>query len=131
VIAPVDELIVNADVFFAAHTLEYLCRGGRPSAPRAFAGSPLNVKPILRAWDDQAVQIGRERSHHKATAHMLHWMEDEVGTGAEVCVAIMHALGDEIASRLLCGELYILDYLGPLIGVHLGPGTLGTSFYAA
>jgi DegV family protein with EDD domain len=120
-----------------ANTLEYLYKGGRLSAPQAFLGSLLNVKPSLCIQKGQAVPIGRERSRHKAKAHLLQVMEEVVGAGAEIDATIMQAmiyeeaaaLRDDIAARFRCRNVYILDNIGPTAGTHMGPGALGVGFY--
>lgn len=137
VLALVKELIPKVDTLVAIDTFKYLYKGGRVTGSQALLATLLNVKPILRVRDGCAVPIGRERSRRKAKAHLLRVMEKEVGAGAEVNVAIMHAVAyeeaeafrDEIAARFRCRDVTILDNLGPTAGVHAGPGALGVGFY--
>jgi DegV family protein with EDD domain len=134
----VNELIPKVDNLLIVNTLKYLYKGGRLSAPQALLGSMLNVKPILRIKDDQLLPVGRERSLEKAKARVLGLMEKGVGTGAEINVAIMHAMAyeeamafrDDILARFRCRDAYILDNMGPTAGTHTGPGALGVGFYA-
>lgn len=136
VIALVEELIPRVDQLITVDTLKYLQRGGRISMPQAFIASVLNVKPILRVRDGKLMPLGRERSRSKALAHILDFMEQQVGD-QEICAAIAHALSLEeteafrqaLAERFRCRELYILDDIGPVAGTHLGPGALGVGWY--
>jgi DegV family protein with EDD domain len=138
ILALINGLIPKVDTLLIVNTLKYLYRGGRLSAPQALLGSELNVKPILRIKDDRLQSIGRERSLEKAKAHILRRMEEGVGVGAEINVAIMHAVAyqeaevfrDEIAARFRCRDVHILDNMGPTAGTHTGPGALGVGFYA-
>ncbi len=63
-------------------------------------------------------------------------MEAKVGS-SEVHVAILHGnipdeakeLEQKIRSKFNCVELFTSE-MGPVIGVHAGPGTLGLVFYS-
>jgi fatty acid-binding protein DegV len=64
-------------------------------------------------------------------------MEEKIG-GGEVHAAILHGnipdeaheLEQQIRGRFNCVEL-VTSEMGPVIGVHAGPGTLGLVFYAS
>jgi len=134
-IALVRRLIPQVDTMMTVDTLKYLQRGGRLSAPQAFLGSLLNVKPILRVADGKAYPIARARLRRKAVDYMLRVMEKRVGD-RPIIAAILHALIPEetealrqqVAERFNCRELVVLDDLGPVEGTHTGPGALGVGY---
>jgi len=119
-------------------TLYYLARTGRVGRAAAWAGSLLNLKPVLEhnAEAGEPMPFARPRSKAKAIEVMLQALTDSVGT-SRVHVNVHHAdeleqgqrLRDEIGRRFDCAELYLTEFT-PGMGVHAGPGIIGFSFYA-
>jgi DegV family protein with EDD domain len=110
----------------ALDTLEYLRRGGRIGRAQAFLGGLLRLKPILTIRDGEAFPLTRVRAHKKALEEVLRICLSE-GDVAEA--AVMYTtkpddaqyLADEIARR--CPGIPIhVGRIGPVIGVHGGPG---------
>ncbi len=118
-------------------TLYYLERGGRVGKAAAWAGSLLQVKPILEhsPVTGETMPVARPRTRANAVAYMLKMMEERV-KDAEVQVMVHHAgepgeaekLKKSIASRFNCTGLYTTEFT-PMMGVHTGPGLLGISYY--
>jgi DegV family protein with EDD domain len=123
--------------FFVLDTLYYLARTGRVARAAAWAGSILNVKPIVAHFPSvgETTPVARPRSRTKAIEHMLEIMTERIGN-SRAHVMVEHA--DEleeaekfkaaINSRFNCVELYVTEFT-PSMGVHAGPGVLGASFY--
>jgi DegV family protein with EDD domain len=119
------------------NTLYYLERGGRIGKAAAWAGSLLDLKPILEhsPATGQTIPVARPRTRTKAIEYMLGLMTERVGE-KEVHVIIHHAgelvqankLKETIASRFNYTELYVTEFT-PIMGVHTGPGLLGIAFY--
>jgi DegV family protein with EDD domain len=110
----------------ALDTLEYLRRGGRIGRAQAFLGGLLRLKPILTIRDGEAFPLTRVRAHKKALEEVLRICLSE-GDVAEA--AVMYTtkpddaqyLADEVARR--CPGIPIhVGRIGPVIGVHGGPG---------
>jgi fatty acid-binding protein DegV len=72
------------------------------------------------------------RSKRKALARLLEVIEERVGPGTPVRVAVLHAqvpdeareLEQEVCTRFNCTECYFSE-LGPVLGTHAGPGLVG------
>ena len=119
-------------------TLFYLARTGRTGRAQAWAGSLLNIKPIVGHDTSvgETIPVARPRTRAKAVSHLLDIMAQRVGD-SPVHVIVHHAdeledgekLKDEIASRFNCEELYLTEFT-PGMGVHAGPGVLAIAFYA-
>ncbi len=118
-------------------TLFYLARGGRIGRASAWAGSLLNIKPILEHHTSvgETMPVARPRTRTKAVGRLLEIMAERVGD-SPVHVIVHHAdeledgekLKAEIASRFNCVELYLTEFT-PGMGVHAGPGVLAIAFY--
>jgi DegV family protein with EDD domain len=95
----------------------------------------LSIKPILYIKDGRIEPLEKQRTRKRSIARLLDLMDAKVGSSA-VHVAILHGnipdetheLEEQIRERFNCVEL-VTSEMGPVIGVHAGPGTLGLVFY--
>ncbi len=132
-----DEVVQRMHLFFAVDTLEYLHRGGRIGGASRYLGTMLNVKPIL--YFDLAGKLDAlERVRTKGKAlQRLTALAEEKANGHPLHLSVIHANAPEIAQefreqithRLHCEEVFTME-LSPVIGVHVGPGTIGVALYA-
>jgi DegV family protein with EDD domain len=113
-------------------TLEYLQKGGRIGKAAALVGSLLNIKPIISISEDgEVTPIDKVRGKNKATGRAFEILRDRV-PGGPVHAAVIHADEREQAESWLekVKQLYdvkeelIVD-IGPAVGTHAGPGTVG------
>jgi len=133
----VDELVEryrrDAGLLFTVDTFEYLVRGGRVGRARGWAGELLHIKPILAITDGEVVPVKRVRGNRKAFLEFASAFESDTRDGPELRVGIAHAEAPERAQALreLVGrtrphaELELVTTLGPVVGAHAGPGTVG------
>ncbi len=120
-------------VYFMVATLEYLRRGGRIGRASALLGSVLQVKPVLTIQDGQVAPLERVRTQEKALSRVIELAEQSQGP---LCVLIGHAAAAEAADRIAAAleprtESLIVSPLGPVVGAHAGPGTVGLGCYPA
>lgn len=135
VVRLIEAIKQQINVFFTVDTLEYLYKGGRIGGATAFLGSALAIKPILYISNGRIEPFERQRTRKRSVARLLEIMAKKVGS-EEVHVAILHGnipeeaqeLEKRIRERFQCVEL-ITSEMGPVIGVHAGPGTIGVVFY--
>ena len=119
-------------------TLYYLARTGRIARAAAWAGSLLDMKPVVEHIPaiGETMPVARPRTKAKAVQIMLKLMAEKVGNRT-VHVIVHHAdeledgekLKAEIGARFKCAELYLTEFT-PAMGIHAGPGVLAISFYA-
>jgi DegV family protein with EDD domain len=127
----------NSGVLFVVDTLEFLRRGGRIGAAAAMLGVALNIKPILEMRDGQIAPADKVRTKARALDRMLELVAERIGGRSPVRVATAHANAEEEALALLEQakarfapvETYCLP-LSPVIGAHVGPGTLALTYMA-
>ncbi len=126
---------VNRSRFvFAPKTLEYLKKGGRIGGASALIGSVLKILPILTVENGQTAILTKVRTQRKAIQTMRNEMMsdfDKYGCGQ---VAVHH-IHDEEAGNSLARELekklnrkVPVIPIGPVIGLHVGPGTIGIAY---
>ncbi len=117
-------------MWFAVDTLDYLRRGGRIGAARAWIGTTLKIKPIL-TLEEEITPIERVRTRSRAFERMVDYGRQRHEAGADAWV-VQHVQDPENAQRLVdaCRPMFGLDPIftsevGPVIGAHVGPGLLG------
>lgn len=124
--------VPRVHAFIVVQRLENLRRSGRIGTAASWLGTALAVKPLLRIEDGALVLSARVRTTSKATAAMIEQVLEVVGE-RRAALAVQHvdnpAGAAEVAATLAsalpaCGPPLVTD-LGPVLGVHLGPGALG------
>ena len=117
-------------VWFAIDTMEFLRRGGRVGAARAWLGSTLKIKPILTV-ESEITPIERVRTSGRAFERMVDYLRSRHEDGADGWM-VQHIQArdqaDELAARgreIFGSEPVLIGEVGPVIGTHVGPGLLG------
>jgi DegV family protein with EDD domain len=124
-------------LLFTVDTLEYLIRGGRIGKASGLAGQLLSVKPILIFDDGEVAPFKRVRGRSKALAELerifVEGTQDSPGLHVGVGHADARGDADELTRRLTAARpnasLDVVTTLGPVIGTHGGPGTLGLFWF--
>lgn len=127
----------EAGLLFTVDTLEYLARGGRIGRARAWAGELLNIKPILSIEDGEVLPVKRVRGNRKAFLEFASAFEAVTVDRPGLRVAIAHADAPDRAEALRTlvrdkrpsAEIELVTTLGPVVGAHAGPGTIGFFWY--
>ena len=118
---------------FTVDDLHFLKRGGRISVTTAVVGTMLKIKPVLHVDDGgKLVNLGKARGRKASLKALVDRMEETAIDPAGQTVFISH--GDcmedaEYVAGLVKERMGVQDvrinYVGPVIGAHSGPGTLG------
>jgi DegV family protein with EDD domain len=111
-------------------TLEFLKRGGRIGGAQALLGSMLSIKPIVTVVNGAVEQAGKVRTRSKA----LNFILDRVPTSNVESVCVLHSGAvdvDEFMAALqpkVPGAEIVAGTIGPVVGVHVGPGAMGVTW---
>ena len=129
----------NLAHWFTVDDLVYLFRGGRVSRTSAWAGSLLNIKPVLHMDNaGHLIPMEKVRGRKKSIQALFdHMKESALQPVSEQTVFISHGdceedaelLADMIREQLGVTDIHI-NYVDPVIGAHSGPGTLALFFLA-
>lgn len=122
---------------FTLDELEWLRRGGRIPSSVAFAGSKLDVKPMLDISIDGKLSLtGVARGRKKGIRQLAEFYRKhtaELGSGTQVvigsadCPKDVERLKDELY-KVDETVLFLETSIGPVIGSHVGPGMLAITF---
>ena len=127
----------ESTILFTVDTLDYLVRGGRVGKAAGLAGQLLSVKPILAIDEGEVEPLKRVRGRQKALGELLRLFEEGTEDGPALHVGVAHA-DAEAELETLVGRIRelrpqaSLDFqaqLGPVIGTHGGPGTIGLFWF--
>jgi DegV family protein with EDD domain len=127
----------SSGVIFVVDTLEFLRRGGRIGGAAAFLGTALNMKPLLTVKDGKVDALDKVRTKGKATERMLDIVEERIGARRPLRIATLQAAAEDEAKALLetAGKRFhpeesVFSEVSPVIGTHVGPGTIGLAWCA-
>lgn len=120
-------------------TLEYLKRGGRVSKTVAFAGTLLNIKPVLSVVGGQINMLGKARGSRMGNNLLVQEIDKAGGVDFEKPVLLGYSgISDalllkyiEDSRHIWEGNLAQVRYtsVGSVIGTHAGPGAVVVAFF--
>lgn len=136
IIATLQQLKERACAYFMVDDLNHLRRGGRLSGAQALIGGLLQIKPILHFEDGTIVPFEKVRTEKKALNRILSMLYADIDAGKVTRVAVIHAnrpdraeaLKQEIEAYNKTLEIRT-GYFSPVIGTHLGVGSLGIGWH--
>lgn len=126
--------------WFTVDDLMFLFRGGRVSRTSAWAGTMLNIKPVMHVDDEgHLIPLEKVRGRKKSLNALVDHMEQTASQPvADQTVFITHGDCQEDAEYLagLVRERFgvkdiLINYVDPVIGAHSGPGTMALFFLAS
>ena len=131
--ALVDRFKRESGIIFTLDTLEFLARGGRIGRASSWAGQLLHIKPILTLAEGEVLPIKRVRGNRKAIQEFASAFREGTADGPGLRVGIAHAEAPERMAALdklvrdlrPQAEIEVATSLGPVVGTHAGPGTVG------
>jgi DegV family protein with EDD domain len=123
--------VSRGHAFVVVHRLDNLRRSGRIGGAKAWLGTALALKPLLRIDDGKLVLAQRVRTVTHATATMIDRVCEVVGDGA-AALAVHHVANPDgakevaaaLAERLPACEPAIITPLGPVLALHVGEGAV-------
>lgn len=119
-------------VYAAIATMEYLRRSGRVNTVVASVGTLLQIKPIVEVIDGEVLPEARVRTFKRALEKLVQLVE--VHAPFEK-LAVLHINNVEDVMRVkeqlaphVDEEQLFVGQIGPTLGTHVGPGTVGVAF---
>lgn len=124
-------------VYFVVDDLMHLKRGGRLSSVSAVAGTILGIKPVISTDKNGGLGVLEKALGRKKAIRVLADKVIKELTDTSYPVYIVDAdcksEGDELAELIKAKRPdadIVRQIVGPVIGSHCGPGTLGVIFIA-
>lgn len=122
--------------FMTVDDLHHLRKGGRLSAAKATLGIVLHVKPMLMLDDKGRVEvIGKARGRKASLKKLAETVIEHISDAGNQIVGISHGdcLEDaetimNIVKKAVNPKGFLINYNGPCVATHGGPGNLSVSF---
>ncbi|WP_210617709.1 fatty acid kinase binding subunit FakB1 [Mammaliicoccus lentus] len=135
ILKQLEEMKQAANAYFIVDDLNNLKKGGRLNGAQALVGTMLQVKPILHFVDTKIVPYEKVRTKKRAMKRIEEQIAKEIDQSSEVSICVIHA-NDEEGALVWKNQLeekfpkanVIISYFGPVIGTHLGEGSLGVGY---
>ena len=122
--------------WFTVDDLNHLKRGGRISAATALFGTMLAIKPVMHVDNEgHLIPVSKARGRKASLLALVDQMEQTAIDPRHQTVFISHGdceadaqfVADEVRRRFGTEDIHI-NYVGPVIGNHSGPGTMALFF---
>lgn len=135
----VEENKLHLAHWFTVDDLMFLFRGGRVSKTAAWAGTLLNIKPVLHVDDEgHLIPMEKVRGRKKSLNAVIDHMEKSAITPIDEqmvfithgdCIEDAEYVAAQVKERFGVKEV-VINYVDPVIGAHSGPGTMALFFLA-
>ncbi len=130
--------VSRGHAFMVVHRLDNLRRSGRIGGAKAWLGTALALKPLLRIEDGKLVLAQRIRTVSHATEVMIDRVCEVVGEGS-AALAVHHVANPDgakevaaaLARRLPACDPAIITELGPVLALHVGAGAVAVCLQLA
>ncbi|HLN16367.1 MAG TPA: DegV family protein [Acidimicrobiales bacterium] len=127
----VEDAIGRTRVYGAVATLDHLQRGGRIGGAKAMLGSLLSIKPVICVRDGEVAEESKQRTRGRSLEYLAGKVKADaplerlaVADGnADDLDVLLERLGDIEATHPM-----VVAKLGPVVGTHAGPGTVGVAY---
>ena len=120
-------------------TLEYLKKGGRISKTAAFAGSVLNIKPVLSVTKGEITILGKARGSKMANNLLIQEIEKAGGIDFKMPILLGYSgISDALLLKYIEDSRHIWEgnlddvrytSVGSVMGTHAGPGAVVVAFF--
>ena len=127
--------IKNSRFVFSPSVLDYLKKGGRIGSASALIGNLFQIKPILTVNNGKTDVLAKVRTKKKAVSTMIDILMNDLKE-KELGGVIVHHINCEEDGLTLAKTLeeklnmkVDIQDIGPVIGSHVGPGSIGIAYF--
>ncbi|MBR4800978.1 MAG: DegV family protein [Clostridia bacterium] len=136
-----ESIVDHIGIYFVVEDMKYLARGGRISPAKAKIGNFMQIKPVLSVDNSGKLDLcSKQNGMKKAIRYMLDQFDAEYKNIDGAPISILDAQNGDAAEDMLAKlkenhpDLKVEIWrqpVGPVIGAHAGPGTVGIIFTKA
>ncbi|KOO49617.1 DegV family protein [Viridibacillus arvi] len=132
ILEALEEMRETMRAYFMVDDLAHLQRGGRLSAAQALIGGLLQVKPILHFENKVIVPFEKIRTRKRALKRVEDMLGEDAAKYDRLDAVVIHGNCEDEAKEWMAtlqdkfpNVNVKLSYFGPVIGTHLGEGSMG------
>ncbi len=131
IVDEVADLITRTRVYGGVGNLDHLQRGGRIGGAKAMLGSLLSIKPVLQVTGGRVEEESRQRTRGRVVSYLVQKARDDAPLERLALASGASDDVDTIAAELStveCAHPLLVVDLGPVVGTHAGPQTIGIAY---
>lgn len=130
----ITSLLPKTMTYIVVDSLEYLKRGGRISKSAALLGSLIKLHPVLQVVADGAKPVDKVKGKKSCNAWLIKKLQDRPAD-PNYKLVIGHSNAPERAETFkeqlreagITNDIFI-TCIGPVVGTHIGPNSLGIGY---
>ncbi|MBN1923596.1 MAG: DegV family protein [Nanoarchaeota archaeon] len=124
IIKQVKEMVPKVKIFFVVKNLNYLVRGGRVNKVLGAFGRLINLKPVLEIAEGALKSAGKMLVLNDFVNGFQSFVSSKINSAEKIY--LIHNNLDKETKELIDFfkkkyEVIVMDYLTPVLGVHVGP----------
>jgi DegV family protein with EDD domain len=134
IVTEIESLRDRTHVYGVLGSLDYLKKGGRIGGAAHLMGSLLSIKPVIEVRDGVVEVESKQRTRTRALQYLA---DKALKSGPLERLAVANGAAPDIDELISLLEKAhpehetVMTDLGPVIGAHAGPGTVGVCFQRA
>lgn len=134
IVAELEDMKARTWVYGVFESLDYLRRGGRIGGAAHLVGSLLSIKPVIVVRDGVVEVESKQRTRARSLQYLagraveaapLDRLAVADGAARDIEEVFRHLRGVDVAHDMVTADL------GPVVGSHIGPGSVGVCFTVA
>ncbi|BBE30192.1 hypothetical protein OSSY52_03330 [Tepiditoga spiralis] len=135
IVSEINKNIKRSKFIFIPDDFKYLKKGGRVGTAQAIIGSVLKIKPILTVINGKTAVLEKIRTRKKAIEKMIDIFAKDIEKYGFGDAVVHHINCEEEALKLAdllketTGKIIKIVPIGPVIGTHVGPGSIGIAYF--
>ena len=127
------EILPRRQIYFGIYDLKYAAKSGRIPTAAAFLGSVLNLKPVMKIFDNSITTAAKCRGERKLVEKVVEMSiaDMESGTPYEIVYGNDTSCLEELRHLMvqkLGYELAAVYQIGAAVAANSGPRVVGTAF---
>lgn len=128
-----EDILPRREIYFGIYDLKYAAKSGRIPTAAAFVGTALNLKPVMRIFDQSITTAAKCRGERKLVEKVAQMSIEDMESGAPYEIVYGNDAG--CLEELRCLMVLKLGYepsavyqIGAAVAANSGPRVVGVSF---
>jgi DegV family protein with EDD domain len=135
IVDTINHVLTHSRFLFSPDTLDYLKKGGRIGSASALLGNILQIKPILTVKDGETSIFTKVRTRKKVIDTIINTVLEDIQENSLGGIIVHHINCEDEGlkiAKILEEKLNVpvkTQSIGPVIGLHVGPGSIGIAYH--
>ena len=133
ILGSLEDILPRREIYFGIYDLKYAAKSGRIPTAAAFVGTALNLKPVMRIFDQSITTAAKCRGERKLVEKVAQMSIEDMESGAPYEIVYGNDAGClEELRRLMVLKLgyepSAVYQIGAAVAANSGPRVVGVSF---